>query len=357
MRQWSNHVVLIRDGIAHSVVWDAVWPSFCKTFHTIRYDRRGYGKSPASTTWYYETDDLAALLHHLKVPRAILVGSSHGGELSIDFTLSHPDVVAQLILVDAVASGFPYSDHCLNRGMQNSKPFQQNDVKAGLANWAKDKYLLAPGHEAAQKKLLDILMASPQDLTHDDYARPTQAALPRLHEIRVPTLILTGDADIPDVHAHAGVIEAGIYGSRRVVLVEAGHLMYLEKPDEFTSIVISFIESNSHWGEIEHYVQSMNPYDLQKLVAALLRAMGYHVSWIAPPGPDKGIDILAHNDPLGTSTPRIKVQVKRRADTISLDGLRSFMAMLGEQDVGIFVSTGGFTSDAESQARTKKPES
>jgi 3-oxoadipate enol-lactonase len=92
--------------------------------------------------------------------------------------------------------------------MKSHQPFQQNDVKAGLATWAKDKYLLAPGHEAAQKKLLDILMASPQDLTHDDYARPTQAALPRLHEIRVPTLILTGDADIPDVHAHAGVIEA-----------------------------------------------------------------------------------------------------------------------------------------------------
>jgi restriction system protein len=98
----------------------------------------------------------------------------------------------------------------------------------------------------------------------------------------------------------------------------------------------------------------MNPYDLQKLVAALLRAMGYHVSWIAPPGPDKGIDILAHSDPLGTSTPRIKVQVKRRADKISVDGLRSFMAMLGEQDVGIFVSTGGFTGDAESEARTKE---
>lgn len=108
------------------------------------------------------------------------------------------------------------------------------------------------------------------------------------------------------------------------------------------------------WAEIEQYVQAINPYDLQKLVAALLRAMGYHVSWIAPPGPDKGIDILAHNDALGTSTPRIKVQVKRRADKISVDGLRSFMAMLGEQDVGIFVSTGGFTSDAESEARTKE---
>ena len=108
------------------------------------------------------------------------------------------------------------------------------------------------------------------------------------------------------------------------------------------------------WSEIETFVRGMNPYDLQKLVAALLRAMGYHVSWIAPPGPDKGIDILAHNDPLGTSPPRIKVQVKRRADKINVDGLRSFMSLVGEQDVGIFVSTGGFTTDAESEARTKE---
>jgi restriction system protein len=108
------------------------------------------------------------------------------------------------------------------------------------------------------------------------------------------------------------------------------------------------------WNEIEQYLQAINPYDLQKLVAALLRAMGYHISWIAPPGPDKGVDILAHNDPLGTTTPRIKVQVKRRSDKIAVDGLRSFMAVLGDEDVGIFVSTGGFTSDAEIEARTKE---
>jgi restriction system protein len=108
------------------------------------------------------------------------------------------------------------------------------------------------------------------------------------------------------------------------------------------------------WNEIEEYMTAINPYDLQKMVAALLRAMGYHVAWISPPGPDKGIDILAHNDPLGTSAPRIKVQVKRRADKINVDGLRAFMALLGEQDVGIFVSTGGFTSDAQVEARTKE---
>jgi restriction system protein len=108
------------------------------------------------------------------------------------------------------------------------------------------------------------------------------------------------------------------------------------------------------WDGIEKYVQTMPPFDLQKLVAALLRAMGYHVSWIAPPGPDKGIDIVAHNDPLGTSDPRIKVQVKRRTDKANVDGIRSFMAVLADRDVGIFVCTGGFTSEAESEARTKE---
>jgi len=108
------------------------------------------------------------------------------------------------------------------------------------------------------------------------------------------------------------------------------------------------------WTEIENYVRAMNPYDVQKLIAALLRAMGYHVCWEAAPGPDRGIDIVAHNDPLGTSGPRIKVQVKRTADAVGAPDLRSFIAVLGEQDVGIFVSIGGFSKDAEEEARTKE---
>jgi restriction system protein len=108
------------------------------------------------------------------------------------------------------------------------------------------------------------------------------------------------------------------------------------------------------WSEIQRYLQAMNPYDLQALVAALLRGMGYHVSWVSPPGPDRGIDIVAHTDPLGTTNPRIKVQVKRHEKAIQAEGLRAFMAVLGDQDVGIFVSTGGFSSGAEREARTQE---
>lgn len=106
------------------------------------------------------------------------------------------------------------------------------------------------------------------------------------------------------------------------------------------------------WIEIQEYLQHMNPYDFQQLVASLLGAMGYHVAWISPPGPDQGLDILAYTDPLGAAGPRIKVQVKRQATTrVSVDTVRSFLAILATQDVGIFIASGGFTSEAEREVR------
>ncbi|HEY3212374.1 MAG TPA: restriction endonuclease [Actinomycetota bacterium] len=105
------------------------------------------------------------------------------------------------------------------------------------------------------------------------------------------------------------------------------------------------------WSAIADYLARMPPFEFQDLVAALLRAMGYHIAWTAPPGPDRGIDIVAFQDPLGATSPRIKVQVKRRAGRIPADELRSFMAVLGQDEVGIYVSIGGFTSDAEVEAR------
>lgn len=109
------------------------------------------------------------------------------------------------------------------------------------------------------------------------------------------------------------------------------------------------------WAEIRTYLVTMPPYEFQALVGSLLKAMGYYVLWISPPGADRGIDLVAHNDPLGTTSPRILVQVKRQGDTkIAVDGLRSFLAVLGDQDVGIYISAGGFTSDAEREARSQE---
>lgn len=240
----ADAVVLIHDGVVHSAVWDDVWPAFCERFHTIRYDRRGYGRSPVSATPYWEGDDLAVILRRAGVTHATLVGSSHGGEIALNFTLAHPELVSRLVLVGAVVGGLPYTEHFIARGVANSEPLRRGDVAGGLKAWANDRYLIAPGNDAARKKLFDLLAANPQDLTHSEKVLPPKPALPRLGDVRVPTLILTGDADIPDVHAHAGAIEAGIPRARRMVIPDTGHIMYLEKPGEFARIVMDFIDAN-----------------------------------------------------------------------------------------------------------------
>jgi restriction system protein len=108
------------------------------------------------------------------------------------------------------------------------------------------------------------------------------------------------------------------------------------------------------WKEIEDYLSSVDPYELQRLVADLLKAMGYYPSWVSPRGRDGGLDIIAYPDPLGTKPPRIKVQVKRQAEAVDEDGLRSFLALVNEDDAGLFVSIGGFTRGAQEAARKQE---
>lgn len=121
------------------------------------------------------------------------------------------------------------------------------------------------------------------------------------------------------------------------------------------AVSITFEQAEEQaWAEIKVYLEGMPPYEFQKLVAALLRAMGYHVQWVAPPGKDGGVDIFASADPLGARPPRIKVQVKRQQQAVNVENLRSFLAVLGEDDVGLFVATGGFTRDATDEARLRE---
>ena len=104
---------------------------------------------------------------------------------------------------------------------------------------------------------------------------------------------------------------------------------------------------------ISQHIKDLNPYEFQDLAAALLRGMGYYTPFISPRGKDGGVDIIVYRDPLGTVTPRIKVQVKHKEQSSSVQEIRELMGLLNkESDVGIFISTGGFTSDAKSAARS-----
>lgn len=104
---------------------------------------------------------------------------------------------------------------------------------------------------------------------------------------------------------------------------------------------------------IKEFIKGKNAYEFQDLVAALLRAMKYHTPFISPKGKDGGLDIVAYNDPLGATSPRLKVQVKHKPDSsVPVDDIRSLTGLLNKDgDIGLFVTSGVFTSESERCAR------
>jgi len=231
-------VILLHDGVVNSAVWDDVWPALCKRFHVIRYDRRGYGHSPATKKPYYEADDVAAIIRDRKVSQAALVGSSHGGNIALSVALQYPEQISDLVLVGPEAEGFPYSEHFIMAQMEFQGAKDPTEVRV------KSTYFIAPGNEAAREHLRKLLNASPQDHTHNDMPLPEKPVLPYVRDLRMPTLIITGSADIADNQAVSGALVMSIPGAARVVVPETGHLLYLEKPDLFSSIVIGFLTSH-----------------------------------------------------------------------------------------------------------------
>jgi pimeloyl-ACP methyl ester carboxylesterase len=232
-------LVFIHDGLAHSEIWDAQVADLSRDYRVIRYDRRGYGRSPQPQGPYSNVADLSALVAHLDLGQVVLIGSSAGGGLVLDYALEHSERVAALVLVGPVVSGLGYSSHFNTRGMRN----YDSEMDARRARWIADRWIIAPGNTAARDRLRELLTAFPNDLDsqkHRSHQAPPAAALPRLGEIRVPTLLVTGEADIPDVHVHVGAIEAAIPGARRVVLENAGHLCYLERPEVFNAMLREF---------------------------------------------------------------------------------------------------------------------
>jgi restriction system protein len=133
-------------------------------------------------------------------------------------------------------------------------------------------------------------------------------------------------------------------------------LRLYEEHRQITPDIVINVETAEEkaWEQIQKYLQEKNPPEFQSMIAALLRAMGYYVAWVAPAEKKRGhIDIVAHVDPIGAKGPRILVQVKHKGQVLTIEGLKTFLSVLGQNDFGLLVSTGGFTGDAKEELRTE----
>jgi len=239
--------------------------------------------------------------------------------------IDNPEGLPGRVVMERLQQLIPFSEYELghypsnpteNRGVIATRFWTVNCVKAGWMHKSKTAWTITDAGRTAYEKITDP----------GEFARESSRQYEAWKKGQV-----AADEEVAD--------DLGTTGS---------------EADEVTETMSVEIAEEAAWAHIQTHLAEMDPYEFQDLVAALLRAMGYHVGWISPPGPDRGIDIVAYTDPLGATGPRIKVQVKRRADKTNVDGVRSFLAVLGSHDVGLFISTGGFTSDAEREVRSQE---
>ena len=103
-------------------------------------------------------------------------------------------------------------------------------------------------------------------------------------------------------------------------------------------------------------LEEFDPYSFQELCGALFRGMGYYTPFIAPKGKDGGVDVIAYKDPIGSTTPHIKIQIKYRQDTkATSQELRQLKGILTTNDIGVFISISGFASDALKEFKHSSP--
>jgi 3-oxoadipate enol-lactonase len=227
-------VVLLHPGIADSRVWDPVAPALAERHRVIRYDARGFGRSPNPTVSYSLAEDLRAVLDHFGVQRAVLVGSSMGGATAISGALDEPDRVAGLVLLVPGVTGYPdLEDPELTAKIDELATAGDMDglVALSLSAWA------AAGTPPDAEAEALLRAAIPAWFTTYGHQAEDPPAFPRLGELSLPCTLLLGEKDLPrTVRCNEAMAEA-IPGCRLVRLPDCDHLPTLRAPETVAHLV------------------------------------------------------------------------------------------------------------------------
>jgi len=238
-------VVLLQGGQLPLEMWDDQFELLSKNHRVIRYDARGFGRSSAKRGPYAYHEDFHALLQSLGVKRASFVGLSLGGRVAVDFALEHPAMVEKLVLAGPGLSGFQFSAPDSAWMASLYPPWNARDSVRLSLLWLESGYMKPAMRDSALATRLRRLMALNASLwMQPDSERVLQPpALPnRLAQLRVPTLVILGSADVPDIHAIVDSITRLVPGVKRVVIDDAGHMVNMEKPAEFNRALLAFLD-------------------------------------------------------------------------------------------------------------------
>jgi pimeloyl-ACP methyl ester carboxylesterase len=239
-------VIFLHAGVTDSRMWDTQWETVGEGFNVIRYDRPGYGQSPMSQGLRANRPDLLALMDALQFDRARLVGCSMGGEIATDFTLEHPDRVLSLTLVSSLVSGFEMQGEAPQELFAMFGALEKGDAQAA-ATIAANMYVVG-GQRIAEQVSSDILQSVCEMILGiiqsgammQPDANPL-TAMTSLSEIQVPTLLVAGGSDHPEILRGVELIAAAIPNSQTSIIPHTAHFPNMEQPDIFNRMLLEFL--------------------------------------------------------------------------------------------------------------------
>jgi 3-oxoadipate enol-lactonase len=227
-------------------MWDDQVPAFAPRRRVIRYDLRGYGRSALPAAPFTHHDDLLALLDHLRVDRACVVGLSLGGSVAVNFALVHPARVRALVLVATSAvGGFFWPDELAAAFAPIHEAGRRGDMALAKRLWLAMPWF-APAREHPELRArLEAIVAdySGHHFAHDSLARSLKPpANDRLHEITAPTLVIVGERDLAYYNLPlADRLASQIANAQKVVMTGVGHMANMEDSPTFNRVVLEFL--------------------------------------------------------------------------------------------------------------------
>ena len=241
-------LLLLHSGIADRRMWAGQCSEFSRHFQVIMPDFRGYGKSPAPNGPFRHYEDIHALIQHLGVASVNIAGCSLGGKAAIEMAIAYPEMVGRLVLIAPGMTGYEYRDKetlakdaILEELIASGKREEVADMLVDI--WVVGLKRHREAVDSAARALVREMILDNYASVIDKYPEtpPGFDMMSRLVEIRIPTLVMIGDSDLPDMQAISQLVADRIRGAKRLLIPGAAHLPNLENSILFNQSVIDFL--------------------------------------------------------------------------------------------------------------------